>query len=224
MSTAISVPPALRTGEQLTLQEFMHRWDSEPDLKKAELIEGVVYAASPVSNEHSTADALVITWLRLYAASTKGTSSGSNGTWLMLQSAPQPDTHLRLLPECGGQSRVEGSYCAGAPELAVEVCQTNALYDLGPKLRLYQRAGVHEYLTFILQSKEIIWRSLVNGRYKPIVSDADGLLRSRVFPGLWLDPEAALGDDGARVFAVLQEGLASPEHQEFAQSLRRQLP
>ena len=36
---------------------------------------------------------------------------------------PQPDAQLRISPECGGQSRNEGKYVGGAPELVVEVAE-----------------------------------------------------------------------------------------------------
>jgi Uma2 family endonuclease len=139
----------------------------------------------------------------------------------MLESAPQPDVHLRILPERGGQSRNEENYCGGAPELAVEVCGTSAAHDLGPKLALYQRAGVCEHLTLVIDPPQVLWRELHEGRHRPILPGPDGILRSNVFPGLWLEPSAALTSDAARVLAVLQQGLASAEHQAFADRLTR---
>ena len=65
----------------------------------------------------------------------------------MLDNAPQPDAYLRILPSHGGQSGDEARYCTGAPELAVEICLTSTEVDFGPKRKLYQRAGVREYIT-----------------------------------------------------------------------------
>ena len=48
---------------------------------------------------------------------------------------------------------------------------------------------------------------------------SDGILRSELFPGLWLDPEALISGDGPRLIAVLQEGLASPERAAFVARL-----
>ncbi|MEZ5356855.1 MAG: Uma2 family endonuclease [Bryobacteraceae bacterium] len=215
------VPPQLLPGQRLTRDEFLRRWEALPELKNAELIDGLVYMPSPVSNRHSRFDALVHGWLIQYEAATPGCEAGCNGTWLMLESAPQPDSHLRLLPERGGQSREQGNYCAGAPELVVEICASTATHDFGPKLSLYQRAGVQEYLTVSLKPARITWRELVDGSYKPIRPGNDGILRSRVFPGLWLPSSALLDQDAAKILAVLREGLASAEHKAFAESLHR---
>ena len=57
------------------------------------------------------------------------------------------------------------------------------------------------------------------GVYREIAPDGDGILRSQVFPGLWLDPKAALNHDGARLLDVVDLGLRSPEHGEFVKKL-----
>lgn len=137
----------------------------------------------------------------------------------MLDDAPQPDAHLLILPEYGGQSGVEGPYNSGAPELAAEVCLSSAAYDLGPKLELYRAAGVQEYIAVILGESGILWHRLAGGAYVRLEPDAGGLLRSEVFPGLWLDPQALLTLDGARLMAALQQGLQSPGHEEFVRLL-----
>jgi Uma2 family endonuclease len=216
-----TLEPQLLPGQRLTREQFLCRWETLPELKNAELIEGIVYMPSPVSNRHSTFDALIHGWLMVYVAATHGCEAGSNGTWLMAESAPQPDSHLRILPEHGGQSRMEGGYCAGAPELIVEVCASSATHDFGPKLNLYQRAGVREYITVSLEPQQAVWRELAGGRYAPLAPGSDGILRSRIFPGLWLDPEALFKGDAARMLERLRGGLESSEHAEFAASLKR---
>ena len=221
MSSMRTVLPQLLPGQRLTRDEFLRRWDALPELKNAELIDGIVYMSSPVSNRHGKFDLLIHTWLGCYVAQTPGCEAGCNGTWLMQESAPQPDSHLRILPERGGQSRIEGAYCSGAPELIVEVCGSSATHDFGPKLSLYQRAGVREYLTLALEPGEAVWREIIDGRYAPLPPGEDGLLRSKVFPGLWLDAAALLAGDSARVLEALRAGLASSEHAEFAARLRK---
>ncbi len=217
VSTLLS--QALVAGQRLKRQEFLRRWESMPEVKRAELIAGVVYMPSPVSRDHRSHSNLVSAWLCYYAARTPGCDAGNSGTWLMLEDAPQPDADLRILPEYGGQSREEGVYCAGAPELAAEVSLSSASYDLGPKMELYRAAGVKEYLAVLLGDARVVWRRLVDGQYLPIEAASDGLLRSAVFPGLWLDPGALLVLDRARVFDVLDLGLRSPEHQNFVREL-----
>lgn len=136
MAIITPVPP-LRAGDQLTREEFLHRWESHPGVKLAELIGGTVYMPSPVSVEHGDMDGDVGGWLSTYKAATPGTASGRNTTSFMHEDAPQPDLNLRLLPECGGRSWVEEHYLHGVPELVVEVCASSASYDLHQKYRLY---------------------------------------------------------------------------------------
>ncbi len=212
-------PAELVTGQRMTVAEFLRRWEYLPDLKNAELIDGVVYVPSPVSLDHGSFDAQIIWWLTQYAHSTPGCKSGNNSTWLMLDSAPQPDAYLRILPSHGGQSRVDRKYAAGAPELAVEICLTSTEVDFGPKLALYQRAGVREYITIEVFRKRIVWRVLENGVYLYQTAPADGILRSHVFPGLWLDVAAYWEDNGTRMSDALNAGLSTEDHQRFVKAL-----
>ena len=132
---------------------------------------------------------------------------------------PQPDIALRILPEHGGQSREEGEYAAGAPELIVEVAVSSRARDLGAKLRLYERMGVREYVIAVAGQKQLLWKVLSPGGFESLDADDDGVFRSRCFPGLWLDPAALWSRDQARVLAVLQQGLATAEHAGFVARL-----
>jgi len=209
----------LVAGEKLSREEFLRRWELRPDIKNAELIAGVVYVSSPVSLYHGSRHAYVVHWLIDYEDRTPGCAVGDNATWLMLADAPQPDAHLRILPEYGGQSRVQDLYGEGAPELVVEVCLSSSSHDLGPKLELYRSAGVQEYITILLKESQVIWRRLAEGGYVGVAPDADGILRSAVFPGLWLDPQALLNKDRTRLMEVLNRGLESSEHAGFVRQL-----
>jgi Uma2 family endonuclease len=210
----------LEHGDFLSRDEFMRRWEAMPHVKRAELIRGVVYMPSPLSREHAVMDTWVATWLGTYAAFTAGCEPLSNATWRMaVGDAPQPDTSLRILPECGGQSRTEGRYVAGAPEFLAEVCISSTAYDLHQKLDLYQEAGVQEYLAVLMHEHEVRWHRLTDGRFEVLPPPADGVYRSAVFPGLWLDAPALLAGYLARVLAVLNDGIQSPEHQQFVEQL-----
>jgi Uma2 family endonuclease len=219
MLSPVVRPPGLVTGERLTVEEFLRRWEELPDLKNAELIDGVVYVSSPVSLEHGRLDSRINWWLSHYAQLTPGCESGINSTWLMAGSAPQPDVYLRILPSHGGQSGSERSLGAGAPELAVEISVTSTELDLGPKMRLYQRAGVREYITVEPSGQRIVWRVIENGAYAAQALPPDGIVRSRVFPGLWLDVAAFWANDGAKMLAALNAGLASEDHRQFVERL-----
>jgi Uma2 family endonuclease len=212
-TAAHTLPPPLRDGDSLTSDEFLRRWEAMPELKHAELIDGIVYMPSPISLEHADFHAPLTGWLAYYAASTPGCRVGSDGTWLMGErNVPQPDIALRILPEYGGQSRVESKYAAGAPELIVEVAASSRARDLGVKLKLYERMSVREYLIALPGESRLMWHEWSAGSYRQLDPGADNIFRSVWFPGLWLSPDALWRLDLQRLFAVLQEGLATQEH------------
>lgn len=218
-NAAIVAPPPLREGDRLTSAEFLRRWEAMPELQRAELIGGVVFMPSPVSRSHGDLHGLVSGWLFVYADLTPGCAHGIESTWLMTQDdVPQPDAALRILPECGGQSRQAGEFLQGAPELIVEISASTLSLDLGAKLDLYRRAGVQEYLTVLVKPRQVLWLQLAGGRYRGITADEDGLLRSQVFPGLWLDA-AALWDSTRSLRAAVERGAQSPEHADFVRRL-----
>src|SRR5205809_273951 len=181
MSILGNVTTPLVGGERLSREEFLRRWDRLPDLKRAELIGGIVYLPSPLSRAHARLEPSVSLWLAYYDGFTPGSECLANGTWLMLDDAPQPDCALRVLPEYGGQSRMEGDLCAGAPELVVEVSASSQSYDLGPKMRLYQKAGVLDYISVLVGERRVVWRRLISGGFAVHQPDEDGIGRSVVF-------------------------------------------
>jgi Uma2 family endonuclease len=216
--------PPLENGDRLTRAEFERRYQAMPGLKKAELIEGVVHMPSPVRYQgHSRPHGHLMAWLVNYEANTPGVASGDNGTTrLDLANEPQPDALLIIQSECGGQSRIsDDDYVEGAPELVAEVASSSVSYDLGNKLEAYRRNGVREYVIWRVLDREIDWFVLRNDRFEAILPGADGILRSSVFPGLWLDPAALVRGDLTAVFGALQRGLESDDHREFAQRLEQ---
>jgi Uma2 family endonuclease len=221
MSLAAPVsPPSLLEGDCLTSEEFLRRWDAMPDLKHAELIDGTIYMSSPVSLGHGRFASLLNMWLGLYASGTPGCLPSLEATWLMNeQNVPQPDMTLTILPEHGGQSGVEGLYHSGAPELIVEVAVSSYSRDFGVKKRLYERMGVREYLIALPVARQLVWWELTPGGFQDLEPGTDGIFRSRCFPGLWLDPDALRELDLPRINAVLQDGLGTVEHADFAAQL-----
>lgn len=214
--------PALCAGDRLTRDEFERRYAAMPQVKKAELIEGVVYMPSPVSHaRHGGPHSLMATWIGNYVADTPGTDAGDNSTVrLDLDNEPQPDLLLRVMTGCGGRSRIgpEG-YVDSAPELVVEVAASRVSYDLHDKLHAYRRNGVQEYLVFRTDDGEVDWFVLRESRYDGLCPDSAGVLRGSVFPGLWLDVPALVGGDGRKLRATLDRGIASPEHAALATAL-----
>jgi Uma2 family endonuclease len=216
-------PLPLHSGDRLSRAEFERRYQAHPEIRKAELIEGVVYVSSPIHAEkHADPHFIINTWLGVYCAATPGLIGSDNATLrLDLENEPQPDVLLRLEPELGGQVYVtDDDYLAGVPELIVEISATSASYDLYDKRRAYARNGVPEYLVVLTYEKQVEWFALREGVYESLKSDEQDVLRSEIFPGLWLQPTALWSGDLATILAVLQQGLASPEHAAFVEQLK----
>ena len=216
-------PLPLENGDRLTRREFERRYSAQPDIKKAELIEGVVHMPSPVHFAgHAEPHGVILAWLVTYCAFTPGVRVADNATVrLDLDNEPQPDALLRIEPQVGGRSRLsEDDYVEGAPELIVEIAASSATYDLHDKLRAYRRNGVQEYLVWRVYEKQFDWFVLVDDEYRPLTPDTDGLLHSRVFPGLRLAVEALLTGDVTRVLAEIQTAVETPEHARFVERLQ----
>jgi len=214
--------PPLESGDRLTRPEFERRYHAMPHVKKAELIEGVVYVPSPLRFEpHARPHGHLITWLGVYEALTTGVKMGDNPTVrLDLDNEPQPDAVLLIDEAVGGRSRLsQDGYIEGAPELVAEVAASSAAYDLYDKKTVYRRNGVQEYIVWQVFDQKLDWFVLREGDYHRQPVDDQGILRSEVFPGLWLAVAALLVGDMATVLAVVQEGLQSPDHAAFVQKL-----
>lgn len=221
---SLETVPALEPGDRLTRDEFERRYEAMPDLKKAELIEGVVYMPSPVRiRRHGQPHFQLITWLGYYATALPFVIGGDNTTArLDLDNEPQPDGLLMIDPDCGGQATIsEDDYVESAPEWVGEVSGSSVSFDLHTKLTVYRRNGVREYLVWRVLDKQIDWFAMRSGEFEPLAADQAGILRSEVFPGLWLDAAALIRGDMLQVQAVLQQGLASPEHEAFARRHRK---
>jgi Uma2 family endonuclease len=215
-------PPPLENGDRLTLREFERRYNAMPHIKKAELIEGVVYMLSPVRHKsHSRPHSQIITWLGAYCAATPGVDLGDNATVrLDVDNEVQPDALLRIEPAQGGSSRIsEDDYIEGSPELIVEVASSSAAYDLHDKLNVYRRNGVKEYLVWQTYDKQLDWFRLHEGEYLLLTPDESGVVYSEIFPGLGLAVEALLKGDLARVLSELQNGLNTARHAAFVERL-----
>lgn len=213
-----SVPP-LASGDRLTRTEFERRYEATPEHFKAELIEGVVYVASPVRAFHGIPHADLVTWLGVYRSATPGVSQADNTTTrLDLDNEPQPDSLLRIVQ--GGTSILtEDGYIEGAPELVAEIATSSAAIDLGTKMNAYRRNRVQEYLVWQTFENQLSWFRLENEQYILVEPDENGLIKSQVFPGLWLDVSALLNGEMFAVLNALQLGLRSSEHQVFVEEL-----
>ena len=216
------VLPPLEAGQRLDQPTFHERYAAMPEGTWAELVGGVVSMVSPLFDDHGGGDSILAGWLFHYWRFTPGVRSVSNvSTILGDDSEVQPDLQLRILASKGGQARVEGGYVVGAPELVVEVGKSSQSRDLGAKKADYEKAGVLEYLFVGIEPDKVRWFVRIEGKFEEMAAGDDGNYRSRVFPGLWLDPKALFEEDLNGLIAALERGLASDEHGAFVARLAR---
>jgi Uma2 family endonuclease len=196
-----------------------------PGDAKFELIDGVVYMASPARRVHSRFQLALGAVLYDYELATPGCDAVVEATLrLGRKDEPQPDAFLRLTQEAGGSSHVDRKgYISGTVELAAEVASSTASYDLNQKKQSYLRHGVVEYMVVLTLTNQVLWFAREGDAYSPFEPDESGVFRSRVFPGLWLDAPALLAEDGARLKRIAARGLRSKEHAAFVKELRRRL-
>ncbi|MCA8965348.1 MAG: Uma2 family endonuclease [Planctomycetes bacterium] len=207
----------LHQGDNLTRAEFERRYERMPDVKKAELVEGMVFMPSPVRlDQHGLPHALLAGWLRDYVRGTPGFEVAIDTTLrLDGDNEFQPDLMLFTFPPRGRLQVAPDGYLEGAPELVVEVAASSVSYDLHQKKNVYRRAGVPEYLVLRTVDRAVDWFVLRDEIYEPMVIDAAGLLRSEVLPGLWLDAAALLRGEDAGLLRAAQAGLVGAEHAAF---------
>ena len=212
-----AAPPPLESGDRLTRSEFERRYDAMPHLKKAELIERVVYVSPSVRASHGESHGQIAGWLGVYSAATPGVDLANSATVLLdPDNEVQPDALLRLEPAAGGRSSISADdFVEGPPELIAEIAASSAAYDMHDKLGVYRRNGVQEYLVWQVYDRCVDWFHLAEGEYTPLAPDESGMIRSQIFPGLWLVVAALLEGDLAKVLAELQKGLAIAEHAAF---------
>jgi hypothetical protein len=216
--------PSLEPGDHLTREEFERRYEAMGQVKKAELIEGVVYMPSPVRFEqHGSPNAVLIWWLTHYWAYTPGVRVGNNTTVrLDLDNEPQPDGLMIREPSHGGRVVIgPRGYIESAPELVGEVAASSASFDLHTKLRVYCRNQVREYIVWRVEEATLDWFILRQEDYVRLPLSPAGIYQSEVFPGLWLDPAALVRADLPTVLSILQQGIASPEHAAFVAKLQQ---
>ena len=216
--------PPLQTGDILSRAEFERRYHTHPEIKQAELIEGVVYIPSPVRlTQQAQSHATIMGWLTVYRAATKGLFLGDNGTVrLDFENEVLPDAFLYVPEKLGGRAKVsEDDYVERPPELIVEIAASSASYDMHQKKRVFARNGAKEYLVFQVYEQKVDWFVLRDGVYKSLQPDEQNVWRSELFPGLWLDAAAFWNDDLSQLLHTLHQGLATPEHQTFAAQLLR---
>ena len=221
----VALPP-LENGDHLDQQTFHERYEAMPEGFRAELIQGRVHTREArVSRSHGHLHSLITGWLGRYEMNTQSVDALTGATVILDEwNEAQPDNFLAIKPEFGGQTTVnEDDYFKGPPELAIEVAASTEAVDLYEKRDAYEQAGVQEYVIVVMRTAEIRWlkRDAESKTFVDHPAGDDGVFRSSVFPGLWLNAKALFTEDGPQLMKTLQDGLASPEHQAFAEELSR---
>lgn len=211
----------LEPGMRLSQEEFHRRYEQYPADVKFELVDGVVYMASPQKQPHGRYQAVLAAWLVTYESATPGVETLCGSTAILEESnEPQPDLMLRILPSHGGKSsNTADGYIIGPPELLVEISHTTEYLDREKKGPEYEQTGVSEYLLVLIERQEIHWFDFRSGGM--IEPNRRSIARSRIFPGLWLHIPALLRLDSRQLTQILQRGLDSREHRAFVKRLAR---
>lgn len=220
-SQSFDADSQLRDGVRMDRETFHRLYEQTPEGFKAELIGGVVHMAAAMRVPHAEHTDLLRTWLTVYRFATPFVRGGGEATVLLGdESEPQPDGLIWI--EGGSAHLSDDEYLVGAPEFVAEVADSTIGTDLGPKRADYEHHGVAEYLVIDIRRRRAVWFIRDSeGNYVELEPDENGLLKSRVFPGLWLDPKAFCRLDGVKVLEVANEGHASREHAEFVAALAR---
>jgi Uma2 family endonuclease len=212
----------LHEGARLKSDEFLERYSNMPELKKAELINGVAYMTPTVSNRHGNPHADLICWLGFYRLYTPGVTCGDNVTTIFdEENTFQPDVYFRVLSQGTASGLTPEGYLTQPPDWIAEIATTSARLDLGPKMEVYARHGVREYLVWRTEDREIDWFVLREGEYQPLSQEENGIIRSEVFPGLWLHAEALLNRNLAQLAEGVELGCQHPSHAEFVAQIQR---
>jgi Uma2 family endonuclease len=201
---------ALRTehdADLVTVEEF---YRLVPDGQKADLIDGVIYTASPDSLRANELTGLVFFLLKGFAESQRlgGEVLLHRYTFeLSPVRAPEPDVayvradRLNLVAERAMH---------GAPDIAVEVVSRESRQrDYGEKRQLYEEAGVAEYWIIDPIQQRVEFLVLEAGRYQIARLEENRRFRSRALPGFWIDVDWLLADPLPSDTRCLETLLAS---------------
>ena len=177
-------PLTLQAGDRLTRAEFERRYKALPKIKKAELIEESSscrhqFIFKLIANRIVTS---LLGWVFIKPPPLIYKQATTPRCAWTPENEVQPDAALFIK---GGKCKIsDDDYLGGAPELIVEIAASSVSYDLYDKLKIYRRNGVQEYVVWQVNDKRLDWFELNEGQYLPLTPDANGIIKSKVFPGL----------------------------------------
>jgi Uma2 family endonuclease len=182
-----------------------------PDGQKADLIEGVIYMASPDSLRANELT-LFISWLFKGFIEVRGIGGkvvfSRYACRLSESSAPEPDVAY-VRPERVGL--VESGGMRGGPDIAVEVVSRESRHrDYDDTRRLYEEAGVAEYWIIDPVQQRVEFLVLEEDRYRLAPLEQNRLFRSRALSGFWIDVDWLLADPLPAATRCLEAILGQP--------------
>jgi len=185
---------AHETGIDLVnFEQFCHL---VPDGQKADLLDGVIFMASPDSFPADRLAGFVRTVMHMTVEmlGAGGVVVGSRFAFrLSERRAPEPDVAYVAR---GRVSLIENWGMPGPPDIAVEIVSRESRQrDYGEKRNIYEEAGVKEY--WIIDPIQARCEFLTlgdDGKFQLARLAENRKFQSRVVEGLWIDVEWLLAD------------------------------
>jgi Uma2 family endonuclease len=175
-----------RAADLVTVEDF---YALVEDGQKADLIDGVIYMASPDSYVDDQLAGFLSSLMRGFAeAHDLGKVFGSRFAFrLSPLRAPEPDVAFVKQDRLG---LVDARGMNGGPDVAVEVVSHDSRSrDYGEKKRLYEDAGVAEYWIVDPGQRRAEFYRLEQALYRLTPLDHNRVFRSQALHGFWLDVE-----------------------------------
>lgn len=159
------------------------------DGQKADLVDGVIYVASPDNTDANDLNMWLCTLMRIYVQQKNLGNVYASRVAFRLddRNGPEPDIGFVRKEH---RHRIERGRVDGPPDLAVEIVSPDSVdRDYGKKRDQYEKFGVEEYwIVDELEERVTLLHLAADGRYREIEPE-EGFLCSRVLPGFALRPE-----------------------------------
>ena len=185
-----------RAAALATVEDF---YALVPDRQKADLLDGVIYVASPDTYHGDQYTNFLARLLAGFCeARDLGKVFGSRFAFrLSPHRCPEPDVAVVLASRL---HLVDDHGMTGGPDVAVEVVSRDSrTRDYRDKRRIYEESGVSEYWLVDPIKGRADFLVLEAGKYQSAVLDDGSIFRSRVLPGFFLDGRWLFGEDLPKV-------------------------
>ena len=180
-------PPTTETRLKMTYDEFL-AWSQEHP--QAEWVDGEVIVFKPPTSRHQEVGGFVLVLLYVYASFYRlGTVLPAPTEMKLGPDGPAREPDI-LFVKRENLDRLTEHRLQGPADLVVEVISTESVgRDRSDKFYEYQAAGIPEYWLFDPRpglERADFWTLDAAGRYRPVLTDEQGVYRSTVLPGFWL--------------------------------------